>query len=187
MGGQVPQFVSQYPGYRHGVRDEVPEHLGHDGFMVPFVRPLEAVFDRGGLTPEAITEAKAKLTFHGLMEHESGDDLDPIYRISVFDSEVMALQEGWSDEEQALVINVLRASTENGRAYVEIVAAPATIPWGNYDDIDDPDKVVEIAQTIEADIGEVIRYELENQNRERWLEALNDAKSAQEEVVTVKA
>jgi hypothetical protein len=183
----VTQFVSQYPGYRHGVRDEVPEHLGHDGMMVPAVRPLEAQFGRGGLTPEAITEAKAKLTFHGLMEYESGDDLDPIYRVSVFDSEIAQLQEGWSDDETALVVNMLRASNENGTAYVEIIPAPATIPWGNYDDIDDPDKVVEIALTIGADVDEIIRYELENQNRERWLEALNDAKTAQEEVIVVKA
>ena len=142
----MAQFVSQHQNFRHGVRDEVPQHLGHDGKMVPHVRPLEAVFDRGGLTPEAITEAKAKLTFHGLMEYESGEDLDPTYRMSVFDSEVRSCRTGGrTTERRALVVNVLRASEENGRAYVEIVPAPATIPWANYDEIDDPDKVVEIA------------------------------------------
>ena len=68
---------------------------------------------------------------------------------------------------------MLRASDENGRAYVEVVPAPATLPWANYDEIEDPEKVVEIAITIGADLDEVIRYELENQNRERWLEALD--------------
>jgi hypothetical protein len=183
----VAQFVSQYQSFRHGVRDEVPQHLGHDGKMVPEVRSLEAEFSRGALTPEAITEAKAKLTFHGLMEHESGEDLDPVYRMSVFDSEVMQLQLGWTDDERELVENVLRASDENGRAYVEVIPAPATIPWANYDEIEDPKKVVEIANTIEADLDEVIRYELENQNRERWLKALTEAKATQEEVVIVKA
>jgi hypothetical protein len=183
----VAQFVSQYPGYRHGARDEVSEHLGHDGRMVPQVRPLEAVFARGGLTKEAIIEAKSKLTFHGLMEHESGDDLDPVYRIAVFDSEVAKLQEGWTDEEEALVVNVLRASEENGRAYVEIVPAPAGLPWRNYDEIEDPDEVVKIAKTIEADLDEIIRYELENQKRERWLQALTKAQEEQEKVVVVKA
>jgi len=183
----VAQFVSQYPGYRHGVRDEVSEHLGHDGRMVPQVRPLEAAFDRGGLTPEAITEAKAKLTFHGLMEYESGDDLDPTYRMAAFDSEVAKLQGGWTDEEEALVINVLRASEENGRAYVEVIPAAAELPWANYEEVEDPDKAVEIALTIGADLDEVIRYELENQKRERWLEALTRAKETQEEVVVVKA
>lgn len=183
----MAQFVTQYPGYRHGVRDEVPEHLGHDGKMIPFVRPLEAVFGRGGLTPEAITEGKAKLTFHGLMEYESGEDLDPTYRLAVFDSEVAKLQEGWTDEEEALVVNVLRASEENARAYVEIIPAPAEIPWANYAEVDDPDKVVEIALTIGADLAEVIRYESENENRERWLDALTKAKDTQEEVVIVRA
>jgi hypothetical protein len=184
---QVAQFVSQNQNFRHGVRDEVPEHLGHDGKMVPGVRPLEAAFDRGGLTPEAITEAKAKLSFHGLMEHESGEDLDPVYRMSVFDSEVAQLQNGWTDDERALVENVLRASDENGRAYVEIVPAPAELPWANYDEVEEPEKVIEIAATIGADFDEIIRYELDNQNRDRWLEALREAKATQEEVVIVKA
>jgi hypothetical protein len=183
----VAQFVSSSQNFRHGVRDEVPQHLGHDGKMVPQVRPLEAEFDRGGLTPEAIVEAKAKLTFHGLMEYESGEDLDPTYRMSVFDSEVAKLQNGWSDDEEELVVNVLRASEENGRAYVEIIPAPATIPWANYDEIDDPEKVIEIANQIGADLGEIIRYELENQKRDRWLEELGQAQVLQEEVVVVKA
>lgn len=183
----MAQFVCQNQNFRHGVRDEVPEHLGHDGKMVPRVRPLEAEFSRGGLTPEAIVEAKAKLTFHGLMEHESGEDLDPVYRMSVFDSEIAALQNGWTEAEEQLVVNVLRASDENGRAYVEIVPAPAELPWANYDEIDEPEKAIEIALTIGADFDEIIRYELDNQNRERWLEVLREAKATQEEVVIVKA
>ena len=58
--------------------------------------------------------------------------------MSVFDSEIVALQDGWTEEEGELVENVLRASDENGRAYVEIIPAPATLPWGNYDEIEDP-------------------------------------------------
>ncbi len=183
----MPQFVTQYPGLRHGVRDEVPEHLGHDGKMVPHVRALEAAFSRGALTPEAITEAKAKLTFSGLMEYESGEDLDPAYRIAVFDSEVVGLQEGWTEAEEALVVETLRASEENGRMYVEIVPAPASVPWSNYDDIEEPERVVEIALTIGADLDEVIRYELENENRARWLDALKAARELQEETIVVKA
>lgn len=183
----MAQFVSNSSNYRHGVRDEVPEHLGHDGRMVPAVRHLEAVFSRGGLTPEAITEGKAKLAFHGLLEYESGDDLDPTYQMAVFDSEVAKLQEGWTDEEEALVLNVLRSSSENGLGYIEIVPAPAGLPWANYEEIEDPDEVVKIATMIKADLDEVIRWELENQNRDRWLDALANARAAQEEVVIVKA
>ena len=184
----MAQFVCQNQNFRHGVRDESPEHLGHDGKMVPHVRPLEAVFDRGGLTPEAITEAKAKLTFHGLMEHESGEDLDPVYRMSVFDSEVAPCRtDGRTHEERARRERAPRLGRERPRVRRDRPAPRHELPWANYDEIEDPKKVSRSRTTIGADLDEIIRYELENQKRERWLEALGQAKATQEEVVIVKA
>ncbi len=120
--------------------------------------------------------------FHGMQEDESGRPLPIEIRLAVFDSEVAKLANHWSDEVEAEVVEWLRSNPRYGVDFVEVVPAPVGKPWPGYDGVDDPDRIIEIAGDIEADLNAVLRYEKENAKRdwviaalEREIESLDEA------------
>jgi hypothetical protein len=170
----MARFVSQYLKFSHGVRDSVPSHMQGNGQMSAEVRGLEAEFTHNGATPKDALVAKSSMKFTGVPQDEAGNDIDPAYRISVFDSEAAKLANGWSDDEEELVINVLRASGDLGRAFVEITPEPIEAPWPNYDQTD-PEEIVKVAGLINADMELALAYEKDNQNRPGVIDALTEA------------
>ena len=76
--------------------------------MVPAVSELSADFGVDGLTGEDFALAQSSFTFRGLPIYENGQTVNPNYRVSVFISEVAKLKNGWSDEDEALVVETLR-------------------------------------------------------------------------------
>lgn len=170
----MARFVSQYLKFSHGVRDGVESHMGLDGRMTATVRALEAEFTHNGATTKDALVAKSTLKFTGVPQDEAGNDIDPAYRISVFDSEAAKLANGWTDEEEALVVETLRASGDNGRAFCEILPEPIEAPWPNYDSTD-PEEIVKVAGLINADLELALAYEKENQKRPGVIDALTEA------------
>ena len=169
----MARFVSQYLKYAHGIRDGVPAHMGLGGKMIPEVTRLEAEFSHDAITPKDAFFAKANLNFSGMPEDEAGHEIDPVYRISVFDSEAARLARGWSVEEEELVVEKLRSANENGSYFVEITPDPIEKPWNNYDETA-PDKIVEIAKLVNADLEQVLAYEREHANRLGVIDALQE-------------
>jgi hypothetical protein len=183
----MARFVSPHRNYSHGIRNHVDAHLGPDGKMVPEQSELSADFSPDLRTDEDTAYALSNLKFRGLPIFEDGTPVQPHYRISVFDSEVAKLQNGWTDEDEALVVEALRTRGPIGTMYVEFVPAPAEKPWNGYDELDDPARIVELANGIDADLVKVIQYEKENKNRPAVLDALETAQSEADEVISVQA
>lgn len=183
----MARFVSPHRNYSHGVRSEVEAHLGPDGVMVPYQRHLSADFGPDLRTDEDLNLAKSVFTFRGLPIYENGQPVDPAFRVSVFDSEVAKLQNGWTDEEEAMVVEALLHNGPIGQMYVEVVPTPAEKPWNGYDELEDAARIAELAVAINADLEQVIRYEAENANRFYVLEALEAAKADADETIIVSA
>ena len=182
----MARFVSPHRNFSVGIRAERDAYLGPDGVMVPAVTPLEAQF-----TPDLRTDVERDLAlstfqFRGLAIHENGQPVDPTYRISVFDSEVAKLQNGWTDADEAAVVAALR-SGPIGQMYVEVVPVPVEKPWNGYDELTDADRIVELATAIGADLSQVVAYERENRDRDDVIEALKAAEAEADETIIVSA
>ena len=181
------RFVSQHKGLGITVQQPTPDRTIPDDsgrpHVVPGQRRIHVKFDHGLLTPKDIAFAKANLRFRGTVMDAAQRDIDPTYRMGVIDTEVLALQEGWTDAEHQLVINKLRDETRHGE-FVEVEREALAAPWANYDQIDDPDRIVELAAATDADFAVVLEYELANQNRPAVLQALREAGETEDIVLT---
>ncbi len=195
----MARFVSANRGQIVTVQTEEAEYLGPRG-VVPAKRLMEAVFSHDNVRPEDAVAAKLPRSqgglantdpkpdgsmpdspFRGLTQQENGQFLPIETRLSVFDSEQAALQNRWTEDEEEYVVEFLRA--HSGQDFIEVKAAPASIPWNGYDTVTDPARVIEIAAIIEADLGSVLQYEKENQNRTDFVLALEAATAEAEDVV----
>lgn len=183
----MARFVSPHRNYAHGVRAERDAYLGPDGRMVPAQTFLSADFSPDLREDSDVTLAKSVFTFRGLAIHENGQTVDPTYRVSVFDSEVAKLQNGWTDEDEAFVVDTLRNRGPIGQMYVEVLPVQADKPWNGYDDLDDAARIAELALAINADLEQVSLYESQHANRADVLEALTAAKTGGAETIIVSA
>jgi len=183
----MARFVSSHRNYSHGIRNHVPAHLGPDGKMVPEQTELSADFSPDLRNDEDTAVALASLKFRGLAIFEDGRPVQPHYRISVFDSEIARLRNGWTDEDEAEVIEALRTRGPIGTMYVEVLPVAAEKPWNGYDNLKDADKVVELALAIDADLVKVAQYERENKARAEVIAALEAAITAAGETIVVSA
>lgn len=183
----MARFVSSHRNFSMGVRAHVPAHLGPDGKMVPEQTELSADFTPDLRNDDDTALALASLNFRGLPIYEDGRPVQPHFRISVFDSEYARLQNGWTEDDEALVIDALRSGGQLGSMYVEFVPAPADKPWNGYDELTDAKRIVELALAIDADLVKVEQYERENRNRVDVLKAVQDAISEAGETIVVSA
>lgn len=183
----MARFVSSHRNYSHGVRPHVAAHLGPDGKMVPEQRELSADFSPDLRNEEDTAVALASLKFLGLPIYEDGRPVAPHYRISVFDSEIARLQNGWTEEEEALVVEALHKSGHEGSMFVEVVPVPTDKPWNGYDELSDADRIVELALAIGADLQQVASYERENKNRPGVISAVEAQIAKAGETIVVSA
>ncbi len=183
----MARFVSPHRNYSHGVRSAREAHLGPTGVMVPEVTELAANFTPDWRTDVERDLALSTFTFRGSAIYENGQPVDPTYRISVFDSEKAKLQNGWSDDDEALVLDVLRNNGPIGQMYIEVVPVAALKPWNGYDELSDAKRIVELALAIDADLTSVEQYERENAARPEVIEALKDKIAEATETIIVSA
>ena len=180
----MARFVSPHRNFSVGVRNGRASYLGPNGAMVPEVTELRADFNPDLRTAEDTALAKSTFTFRGMPIYEDGSEIDPSFRVSVFDSEVAKLQNGWTDEDEQAAVAAVRASVGSG--CVEVIPVAATKPWNGYDELVDADRIVELATAINADLSAVAQYERENLARPDVLEAL-EAVNAKDETIIVSA
>lgn len=181
------RFVSRGPNFSMGVRDAEVEDYA-TGKQKTIVANLEAQFDPRGVTDEdldtietARREGRMPDLYKGLpLDRETEGHVSIRSRLGVWDSKV-AKTSGirgvrLSAADADLVIQALRGSPQNGMDYVEVVKAQIPAPWPAYDQMDGrhPEKIVETAISIGADIPRVIAYERDNKARKAVLEALNE-------------
>lgn len=183
----MARFVSQHRNYAHGVRNPAPAHLGPDGVMVPEVMALDAQFNPDLRNDEDLAFALSTFKFRGMPIYESGEPVSPAYRVSVFDTEIAKLQNGWSDADEELVVKTLRESSMNGTAFAELIPVLAEKPWNGYDEVVESSRILELAQAIDADLQKVLQYEVENKNRPEVTADLKIAIARADETIVVSA
>lgn len=167
----MARFVSRYAGYSHGVREEIAEQFSRGTRIIQ--RSLEAQFDRRGLTDYEKELAARELSFHGLPEDkDTGENVSPMSRLSLFDSEQAQKHFRWTDEEHDLVVQTLRESERLGLDYIEVAQPKRPAPWSGYDKLTDVDQIVELTIATETSPADVIAYERENEDREEVIAAL---------------
>lgn len=176
----MARFVSRYQRYSHGVREEIAETFSRGTRVLQ--RPLEAQFDPRGLTDYEKETAAGKLHFHGLPEDaDTGIDVSPMSRMSLFDSEEAKKQYRWSDEEHDLVVDTLRESDRNGLDFIEVETPKRPAPWNGYDKLTDAEQIAKLTIATETPVETVLAYERENENRDDVIAALEEISEGTEE------
>lgn len=178
--------MSRFAAYSHGVR---PPEVEYDvkGRERVIARGLEAQFEQHGPPLEhEIQEALSTFLFTGLPEdRDTEQHVSPISRLSVFDSEATAKQNGWSQEEHDLVVETLRESPQYGADFIEVGALKAKAPWNGYDKLSDPLKIAEAVELTGVNVADVIAYERENRARDEVLTLLEDLLDTVEDETSV--
>jgi hypothetical protein len=177
------RFVARYGNYSVGVQSSSEERLGHDGKMVPARRRLDANFQNRLVSDDDVAVAVATFSFRGLPEDtDTNEHISPTYRLSVWDSEEARRYEGLSDDEVDLIIDALRKDVGYGQDHVEMTAPASVVPFPNYDDLS-ADEILQLLKLTGIDVGSVVAYERENQNRESLLRRLEGVEVDDDSVV----
>jgi hypothetical protein len=176
------RVISQYGKYRIQLRPIRVKGLG-DGTAETLQEPVYCQFSNDEIIYEnELAEAKRFLSFPGLMqERDEATPLEPIYRMSVFDT----AKQGYDEEMRAFVEEGFREQKRLGNVeFIIVESTPIPRPWPNYDRIKDPKKIALKVQEDGFEVQSVIDYErLFGQNRADVIEAL-EALEVDEVVVT---
>lgn len=184
------RFVSQFQGYGTQIRVQRQRALGdggvevlQDGLYIQFV-PVHA----GGMLYEnERRHALDHFNFRGNTQ-DIGEAIptDPVQRLSIFDTDEMAVQENWSEADKQLVEDRLCDLALSTPQEVLLVAdTPITKPFPNYDTYDgDPtDLVVKLIEDG-FDLEYVMHYERTfGPQRTPVIDALENALEVQREQV----
>lgn len=183
------RFVAQYANYVVGI---TPGHKKFTEYGVDVVDPsIEAEFDRNGWTQHDFETAMLSFKFRGTQQYEDeATPVSPVARLSVYDTDLVAVQEGWDEDTKIKVEQRLLSSQGLGRDYVLVTEMALDPPWPSYDLFEGkPQVLVEQALALGFDLEEVIAYESSKwgQQREDVLAALTagiEARDTGEIIVT---
>lgn len=181
--------ISPIARYSIQLIEAVPKRgMDKSGVVVEYTdsQPVIAQFSQGGLTEWEQIEAIEKFDFSGLP-----DGVNPLTRVSVFDSEAYVQRFPKAERDKALAqiderLTELQAIYPSEFMIVEKPAQPA--PWPTYDDAT-LDEILEL-QMVSGWSPEQIRlYEVENRNRKEVVEAMErleaEAAGVTEESISV--
>lgn len=167
------RFVAKAAAYTHGAIAGNAQYINFKGDIVPAQRRVDANFQNTLVTNDDAVVGLTQLHHTGLpMWEDTEEDLDGRSRLSVWDSEWAAANEGFAEYEIEAVITALRNSSDFGSDFVEIIAAQAPKPWPTYDEMDEADDIAQLVTFLGLEPGVVVKYELENKNRPEVIEAL---------------
>jgi hypothetical protein len=179
------RFVSRYGNYSVGAQSKIAEHFGTGEERV-LKRRIDAQFHRSLVSDEDLALAIQSFHFTGLpFNEETNSNISPRFRVSVWDSEWARINEGWEEDEIALMIQKLRNDPGLGTDHVEVAATRAAEPFPNYDDLSIED-ILSIVKLASIDPATVIAYEVENQNRKELLDRFAGV-TADDDTVVVSA
>jgi len=166
------RFISKFP--RLGLRTARREatKVAADGF-VEIVQPsLIVQFEQHSLVQsdiDAAAEHWPEKAFTGRYVDEDRITLQPVAeRIGVLDTVEEQKRRGWSDEERELVEQYMLGKDNIGTDFIAIEAKLAPLPWPTY-----------AAKELGL-VSEALAYELENENRETVVKALEAAEQVEE-------
>lgn len=170
------RFASRHRQFRHGARIGESMVLANGKEQV-IEKHLSAVFSPAGqiLSEDEVKYALDNLVFHGLpIDKNTNSHASPCVRLSGFDTEKAQAENGWTDEERAIVEDALRGSEVFGQDFIEIPAQRVQKPWATYDDTPVA-KIISLTEAVGVGLDEVLAYERQNQNRDSVVFLLEDA------------
>jgi hypothetical protein len=176
------RFVSQYTNFVLNIRNPKKKFTEYGVDVIE--DEIVAEFDPRSWNQRDIETAIASFKFKGLFQHEDeATPVHPAYRISVYDTDEMALREGWSEEEKTFVESRLMSGQNYGRSYVLVSELALDPPWPAYDQFEGtPQELAEQVLMLGYDLEDVIAYESSKwgQQREDVLVALQAAIEARD-------
>jgi hypothetical protein len=167
------RFVSQYGAYRIQLRPQIAEVFSSGDVRVT-QEGLYASFERDILMPHEREIALGTFSFRG--QYQERDEVrlvEPDYRLSVWDSDRVAEREGWTPELKAWAEERLLSNGMHGIDYIHVPALVLAPPWPTFDSYrGTPENLVKKLVEDGHDLEEVLAYELEHKNRERFTVAI---------------
>lgn len=164
----MPRYISKARAFKKAV---VKAHMQlvntqYGPEMREVTQPIIALFRQGGATPRELELAKERFRFRGVAEGE-----DPLWRISIYDTDEEARAHNWSPELKAQIEQALDAGQSPD--YFKVEKDPAKKPWPLYDETA-PEDIEGLALSTGVPIVDVMAYEEENQNRPKVLKVLRE-------------
>jgi hypothetical protein len=183
------RFVSQFTNYVIGIK---PARKKFTEFGVEIVEEeISAAFDFNAWNQHDYETAVLAFKFRGIYQHEDeATPVSPAYRLSVFDTDEVALREGWDENKKILVEQEMLKAPANGRDYVLVTEIALTPPWPSYDLFEGkPQELVEQVLSLGYDLEDVIAYESSKWGQQREdvlvvLQAAVEARDTGEIIVT---
>lgn len=133
-------------------------------------KPVIANFDKTGLLDYETEAALMSFDFSGIP-----DGVNPLTRISVFDTEFYVEANYQEGERDAMLVQIdsrLRELNERNPGQYIIVDPPqAEKPWPRYDDYD-VEKILAFQEALGVSPEKIRLYELENANRPEVIDAM---------------
>lgn len=172
------RFASIYPLLSLGTVRKEKFVLALDGQRDKTQDSISVNFTQEYLTQDDIDFALSFFpanVFRGRYLEEDRITLQPLAeRIGVFDTEIAAQNNGWSDEEKQMVEEWIQRHPALGREFVECIPVVKVIekPWPSYNSIHH----FKVAKTaIELGLAEqTLAYEKANKNRQNIIDALEE-------------
>jgi hypothetical protein len=159
------RFLSQYPGFHPQIRPQHQRALGDGGVEVtqePLYAKFTSIANGAFVYENEQTAALKHFTFHGNTQDE-GESIptDPLNRLSVLDTDEMAEQEGWSDEDKELVESrLLQLANDAPDQLLVVTETPITAPYPAYDRYDGDPQALMIKLIEDGhDLDKVLYYE----------------------------
>lgn len=173
------RFVSKYRKYQINFQRDIVEHFatGESHEIQPL---LNCEFDLyGSLLPHEVAAARERFINFGLPTEVDGvTTIDPLYRFSIFDTELFQKSKGFDDAKRLKLEEFLLARPECGVDYIMVEEPKLAPPWPTYDDfrgvrgLPTPQSIARKVEEDGYDPDLVIAYERQNANREDVIEAL---------------
>ena len=169
------RFASQYKQYGMQI---VPqrEMVLATGQVQTLQEGLYVKFTTGDLSDDEIRICRESFSMHGFKtERDEVTMVDPLSRLSVFDTDLAAKEFNWTDEEKALVEETLMERSKETTFIVYLPAQVVEAPFPAYDSFDGTTE--ELLQKLISDgfeLSKVRIYEIQSKNRPEVVKALSD-------------
>lgn len=155
------------------------ERLGPNGKLVLDDPGEMAQFRAGTVLPYEREIGLKQFTFPGLpRDADTGQEIDPSFRLSAYDTDVEAIQRNWTPERKKAVEQAMLKSDDLGVRFILVEAPKIPAPFPTWDELrgrgqrTTPELLCERVRELGLDIEQAIAYETQNLQRQEVIDAL---------------
>ena len=175
------RFIASVASYGMQIRPERTMVLA-TGETQQLQAPIYVKFNKGDVTAHEVEEAKARFSLRGFkQERDEVTEVSPINRLSSFDTEQAAIDNGWDEATKALVEDELMKRAKDGVDVIYVEPTPVLAPWPLYDEFTGTSE--ELLAKLLGDgisVSDTLRYERNNAKRPEILTMLEQEMEKQD-------